>query len=44
MARLRGPRVPSRAEGKQRARDEGTGGAGGMVLNLDMVTTSYDSV
>ncbi|KAG1759858.1 aspartic peptidase domain-containing protein [Suillus occidentalis] len=44
MARLKGPRVSSRAEGKQRARDEGTGGAGGMVLNLEMVTTSYDSV
>lgn len=37
-------RVSSRAEGKQRARDEGTGGTGGMVLNLEMVTTSYDSV
>ncbi|KAG1883932.1 aspartic peptidase domain-containing protein [Suillus subluteus] len=44
MTLLKGARVSSRAEGKQRARDEGTGGAGGMVLNLEMVTTSYDSV
>lgn len=44
MTLLNGARVSSRAEGKQRARDEGSGGASGMVLNLEMVTTSYDSV
>lgn len=44
MTLLKGARVSSRAEGKQRARDEGTGGASGMVLDLEMVTTSYDSV
>ncbi|KAG1728997.1 aspartic peptidase domain-containing protein [Suillus lakei] len=44
MSLLKGARVSSKAEGKQRARDEGTGGAGGIVLNLEMVTTNYDSV
>ncbi|OJA21438.1 hypothetical protein AZE42_08123 [Rhizopogon vesiculosus] len=40
--------VLSKVEGKQRARfdirDEGSGGAGGIVLNLDMVSTSYYGV
>ncbi|KAG2123082.1 aspartic peptidase domain-containing protein [Suillus clintonianus] len=43
MTLPKGAHVSSRAEGKQRARDEGTGGAGGMVLNLEMVATSYNS-
>lgn len=44
MTLLQSARASSKAEGKQRARDEGTGGAGGVVLELEMVTTSYDSV
>lgn len=44
MTLLKSARVSSKAEGKQRARDEGTGGSGGVVLELEMVTTSYDSV
>lgn len=44
MTLLKSARVSSKAEGKQRARDEGTSGAGGVVLELEMVTTSYDSV
>jgi len=48
MSGLLGARASSMAKGKQRAqfniRDDGSGGATGMVLNLDMVSTSYDTV
>jgi hypothetical protein len=45
---LKGAPVPSGVDGKRRARfgvrDEGFGGADGIVLNLDMVSTSYYGV
>jgi len=48
MTILKGAPVPSKAEGKRRARidirDEGSGGADGIVLNLNMVSTSYYGV